>query len=556
MKKSPLRFVLLLVLVCVTVVPTTAAQPADVREPRDGPAVRAVLFVSPTCGFCHHVMTEVLSPMAEQYGTQLQILVLDVTHPDGQGLYRATVEKYQISTERQGVPTLVVGDLVLVGGGEIPERFPTLVKEGLAAGGLDWPGIPGLTETILAEGRAEPSPSPTCQATDTPIPTTTPVPTPVPTAIAEANPSQRTTSDNPLPVYLTYFSDPTCLECAQVTVELKRLQSQYPNLVVDEFNLRQEAALNEELCERYGVPDEQRLMAPIVFIGPRFLALREITPARLRALIEDPAAAGPAPPWKGLEADQATATERIVERFQRFGVLAVMGAGLLDGVNPCAFTTIIFFVSYLALVGRKGREILLVGAAFSLAVFLTYLAMGLGLSEMVRRVGSFALIGRILYGATAIVCLTLAGLSLWDYAKIRRGQLTDIALQLPKTLKLRIHKTIRSSSRTARGYVGAAFGAGVLVSVFELACTGQVYLPTIVFVTGVTSLRLTAIMYLVLYNLMFVAPLVAVFAFTYLGISSRQLTGTFQSNAGVVKLLTAVLFGVLGVWLGYMVLTT
>jgi hypothetical protein len=178
--------------------------------------------------------------------------------------------------------------------------------------------------------------------------------------------------------------------------------------------------------------------------------------------------------------------------------------------------------------------------------------MGLGLAEVVRQFSSFSLVGRLIYGLTALICLGLAAFSLLDYLKIRQGRLAEISLQLPKSLKQRIHQTIRTHSRM-RGYVGAAFGAGVLVSLFELACTGQVYLPTIVFVTGVAELRLTALAYLVLYNLMFIAPLALVFGLTYLGTSSRQLTVFFQARAGMVKLLTAVLFGLLGVWLGTMV---
>ena len=48
---------------------------------------------------------------------------------------------------------------------------------------------------------------------------------------------------------------------------------------------------------------------------------------------------------------------------ERLAVLAVFGAGLLDGVNPCAFTTIIFLVTSLVFAGRKRREVLIVGLA-------------------------------------------------------------------------------------------------------------------------------------------------------------------------------------------------
>lgn len=513
---------------------TVGFSPAQADETA---VVRAVLFYSPTCSHCHYVITEILVPLNDRYGDQLEIGGIDVTQADGQALYQTAIDHYQIPQDRRGVPTLVVGQVVLVGSGEIPEQFPAIIETGLAEGGIPWPDIPGLVQLI--EGAAAGPPGPTA----TPLPST-------PTAVALV---PAAVSDRP-PVYLAYFFDPTCLECARVGAELTDLETQYAHLVVQRYNVNDAAALNEAMAEKIGLPAEERLLAPAIFVGQECLMAEEISPARLQAIIENPPAPALVPPWAGLDTAQPEATERIVERFKEFGVLAVAGAGLLDGVNPCAFTTIIFFVSYLALVGRRGREILLVGVAFTVAVFLTYLAMGLGLAEVIRQMKSFALVGRVIYGLTALVCLALAGLSLWDYIKIRRGQLTEIALQLPPALKKRIHHTIRTHSRM-RGYIAAAFGAGVLVSVFELACTGQVYFPTIVFVTGVADLRWTATAYLVLYNLMFIVPLLAVFLVTYFGTTQQQLTTKFQANAGAVKLGTALLFAALGGWLGYMVLT-
>jgi hypothetical protein len=499
------------------------------------PVVRAVFFQSPSCGHCHYVIEEVLPPLLEKYGEQLQIIGINVSQPAGQQFYQAAIAHFRIPEGRRGVPTLIIGDAVLVGSGEIPAQFPVLIDQWLAAGGIDWPAIPGLREALAAS--------------DTP-------PQPAPTEVAPTSVPQEPAAEvalaNAAPIYMAYFHDPNCLDCKRVYSELEALQAQFPHLVVRKYNVFEEAALNEIMCEKYGVPAEQRLMAPAIFVGNQSLTSDEISRARLLSLIQNPPAAASSPPWEGLEVATEVASARIVERFQQFSVLAVIGAGLLDGVNPCAFTTMIFFVSYLTLVGRRGREILMVGGAFTLAVFLTYLVLGLGLVEVIRQVESFATIGIILYGVTALICLVLAVLSLWDYVQIRRGKLTEIALQLPKSLKKRIHGTIRSSSRT-RGFVAAAFGAGILVSIFELACTGQVYLPTIVFVTGISEMRSVAIGYLVLYNLMFVAPLIAVFSVTYWGTSSQQLTAIFQARAGLVKLFTAILFTVLGLWLAYMV---
>lgn len=520
-----------------------------VAHPSDTPAVRAVLLMSPGCGHCHYVITEVLQPMAQEYGDQLQILVIDVTTQVGSVLYHDALDYYGVPEEGRGVPTLIIGDEVLVGSLDIPAEFPGIVANGLASGGIDWPAFPGLAEAMAA---VESSPAATVPVESEEASVQA---TPETVEPAESESANSTTANSTSAVYLAYFYDPTCLECAQVSKELAEFEKQYPNLVVNEYNLLEDATLNEALCEKYGVPEDKRMLAPAIFIGSECLTSGEITQERLARLIQNPDPAALTPPWSDLEENETEAVAGLVARFREFGGLAVAGAGLLDGVNPCAFTTIIFFVSYLALVGRKGRDTLFVGGAFTLAVFLTYLVMGLGLTEVVRQLKSFTLISQIIYGITAVICLVLAALSIWDFFKIRRGELTEIALQLPKSLKNRIHATIRSSSRTAKGYIGAAFVAGVLVSVFELACTGQVYLPTIIFVTGVAEVRPQAIAYLLLYSLMFVVPLIAVFTITYFGTSSKQLAAVFQANAGAVKLLTAVLFAVLGLWLGYMVLS-
>lgn len=523
---------------------TVHAQPAG--------AVHAILFYSPTCGHCHYVINEVLLPMHDQYGEQLQVVGIDVSQATGQQIYQNFLAAFNIPDERRGVPTLVIGETVLVGSGEIPEQFPGLVGTALGAGGIDWPAVPGI-EALLTQSEAQdtaqtPTPADIAAATApaaSPVMTiTTTISTAV--AVAAANPDA--------PVYLAYFYDPTCLECRRVSAELDALEQSYSDLEIRRYNLAENVPLYEALADRTGVPAAERLVAPAIFAGDRYLAPDAITMDALSTLLADPAIRQAQAPWQAIEATTLTAaTTGVLARFEQFGPLAVAGAGLLDGVNPCAFTTMIFFVSYLAMVGRKGREILAVGSAFTVGVFLTYMLLGLGLLEVVQRLGAFTVVGQFIYGVTALICLGLAALSLYDYIKIRRGQLTEIVLQLPGSLKRRIHSTIRTRSRVT-GFVTAAFGAGILVSIFELACTGQVYLPTIVFVTGIAELRMQAAAYLLLYNLMFILPLVVIFVVTYWGTSSAQLTTFFQRHVGAVKLFTVALFGVLGTWLGYMVL--
>ena len=66
---------------------------------------------------------------------------------------------------------------------------------------------------------------------------------------------------------------------------------------------------------------------------------------------------------------------------------------------------------------------------------------------------------------------------------------------------------------------------------------------------GVEGMRANALAYLILYNLMFITPLLIVFGFVYWGTTSMQLGGVLQRHLMPVKVGTGMLLFGLGVWL-------
>jgi uncharacterized membrane protein len=90
----------------------------------------------------------------ELYSDKLIIIGINVSMPEGQELYKAAVQRFNIPENRIGVPSLVVKDIVLVGSYEIPSKFPNIIEAGLANGGIDWPDIPGLIDIISEEESA------------------------------------------------------------------------------------------------------------------------------------------------------------------------------------------------------------------------------------------------------------------------------------------------------------------------------------------------------------------------------------------------------------------
>jgi len=136
---------LCLVILTVQFLPVTYVQAKE-------PTVHALLFYSQSCPHCHKVITEELPPLLEKHSDQLIILGVDTYTEQGFELYEAAIRHYQIPQERLGVPTLIVGDAVMVGSLEIPQQFPSLVENGLATGGINWPEIPELQKLLETEG--------------------------------------------------------------------------------------------------------------------------------------------------------------------------------------------------------------------------------------------------------------------------------------------------------------------------------------------------------------------------------------------------------------------
>jgi len=238
----------------------------------------------------------------------------------------------------------------------------------------------------------------------------------------------------------------------------------------------------------------------------------------------------------------------ILARFQRFGFWTVLGAGLLDGVNPCAFATIIFFVSFLTFAGFKRGEIFLVGIMFMLAVFLAYLAIGIGIFNFLYQLEGFSVVSNIVFYLIMLLAISLGIISLYDYMQYKKsGDSSKIILQLPSSIKRIIHKTIREKMDRGKYSTGIrlgvfAFISGLIVSILESVCTGQVYLPTIVFVLKMSNMKGAAVSYLFIYNLMFILPLGVILGLTLVGTRTNIFADFASKNLGIVKLLTALLF--------------
>ena len=361
-------------------------------------------------------------------------------------------------------------------------------------------------------------------------------------------------------VKIFLISSSRCHACHEVKQNvLPRIKEKYKEKISIE-------ELNRDKPENYlrllKLQDEynwhpKEIKVPTILIDGKFLTAFGDIDKYLEMYIDLALGSVPAKP-----APDVKSSTDPVSRFKLIRPLGVITAGLIDGINPCAFTVIIFFISFLALQGYGKREILTIGLSFILAVFIIYVLIGIGLFSFLFQLKTYWLAVKLVYVAGAGLCFILACLAFYDFLKFRRtGQTQGLVLQLPPKLKQRIHRIIGLYYRKGKDesseqgkssvlrLIFSAFIVGCFISLFEAVCTGQVYLPTIVFVLKTTSLKLKAFSYLLVYNLMFILPLWLILLFALWGVTSQQFSKLAQKHMGTIKILMVALFLGLGLFL-------
>ncbi|MFH0924288.1 MAG: hypothetical protein V1872_01430 [bacterium] len=490
LKNKKITIIFLIISIILSIFIFTYYSPAEEK-------IKLLLFYSPGCEHCEIVKQEILPSLEAKYHPEISCYDIDETDN-----YSKLIEmEKEYNASNLDVPVIFIGDQVLNGEKEIRARLESILISNLENGISDL-SISHFTNSTQGE------------------------------TIGQEK------------VYFAYFFSPGCKKCNRVHHDITYLQKKYPNLVIREFDIHNnhDKQLNEAICEQLRVPEEKRLIAPAVFTGDDYIIADELKLDKLEAVITRYSKKTTSPLWEVSTEDKGKAKVSIINRFKSISFSTVLIAGLLDGINPCAFATIIFFISYLTYLGRKKKEVIFVGLSFTLAVFLTYFLVGLGVYKIIDKLTFLPLLSKIVYILTVSFALILGSYNLYDFIMIRRcNDLSVMKLQLPDFLKKRIHKTIREKSKV-NNYIIAAFFTGFIVSFLELACTGQVYLPTIIFVSKVASMRLKAFFFLLSYNLMFITPLLGIFIVAYCGITSAQLTQYIQRHARGIKLLTAIFF--------------
>jgi cytochrome c biogenesis protein CcdA len=340
---------------------------------------------------------------------------------------------------------------------------------------------------------------------------------------------------------IVFFHEIGCPHCAHIQEVLEALLPSYPDVELLEYEIHDADSIDllNRLLDAY---DVEVGAVPMLFIGD--VAAIEGVYYGLRD--EPYATAGRAEELALAEAIELAVTTDAVSPLERVSdvenqgglaetltIPAVILAAAADSVNPCTFAVLVLLLGTLIVAGRKGKT-LQIGTAFIVAIYISYFLMGIGIFSAIQSAG----VQRPFIIAVSSLAILLGLWNMKDFFAYGKW----FTIEVPQRWRPAV-KRLTASVVSIPG----AFLVGVLDSLFLLPCSSGPYIAILALLSKTTS-RTQGILYLLLYNLIFVLPLVGIMLAIHFGYTTTARAERWRSaRLGKLHLITGVIMFLLGV---------
>lgn len=339
-----------------------------------------------------------------------------------------------------------------------------------------------------------------------------------------------------LPAGIYFFYSQECNICMVQLQKIEKLAESTSNYSLSKYEIsenRDNLELMFFLLDEFG-KDNLDFSIPIVFIGDQVLTGEQEIENRLKLLLDRPFSssgdkiAAAIAQYRGGSGEGITGSSRLT------ALPAVVVAAVIDSINPCAIAIILFLISSLFLSASK-KKVLIYGSIYIGTIFIIYLGIGLGFIYFLDSIN----ISPLFFAAVGIL-LILAGLfSVKDYFWYGRGP----SLGIPGFLKKYIQGNIEKAT------VISVIIVGILISIFESTCSGAVYIGILSLISS-QGLNLRLMGLLLLYNFIFILPLLIIMIAFYFGLPVKKINRwLIQKRRKVYRLIAGVVLISLGIYL-------
>jgi len=453
--------------------------------------VTVYYFYGTECPHCHNV-TPYIESLRDKY-PDVSFRILEIWHDDTNSAFHKLLN-HKLGQEATGVPQVIVGNVSLLGDDKI---------------------FAGLEKAILAQkGNLTGS------------------------SQVGAVPAYGSSAGTDTTITATYFYGNGCSHCEKVKPVIANISARYPDLRLSQLEINHNAdnrQLFSDISSRYGIANPG---VPTVFIGNGvYIVESEITNRFEPAILAERQRIA-----SGIPANPVNLTPVIPGSQPETPALSpymVVFAALVDSTNPCGLSVLVFLLITMAAAGSRSR-ILLAGGAYIAAMFLLHLLVGIGLFSVFSLSGlskPFSIIGGIialLFGVINIVDLLRNRETFFlSIGENRKGVLGDYA-------------------RMAT--LPAAFVLGILAGLFGFTCTGGIYISILGFMGREMSV-MSGLSWLVLYNLIFVLPLIMITLLVAYGVSPERAEELRTRHKRLLRVIISMILIGLGIiillgWIG------
>lgn len=342
--------------------------------------------------------------------------------------------------------------------------------------------------------------------------------------------------------YFVYFYVPACDGCEKVQAYLTNMdkefslgQNRMSKLQVNYVNMGDldNVPLAHWFFDKYGVPEDCQ-KAPVLFYQNGYLqGYEDIVSGMPNAIMS-----GEAQNWADI--DYVPSSQEASFGWKDWVFLVF--TGLANGLSPCGISILLLLLSLLL---AKNADILKLGLTFIAARTLTFLLLGTVLYAAFEQISAILKpVGRILQIVIAVLAIGFAILNFMDYFMAKKNQYGKIRFQLPPKLRAFQRDYLENTLNCGGKYLtGTVFIAGIVLSVGEFLCTGQLYLASILYMMQRQSAWNWAVLLeFVVYLLAMAAPLLLLTVLAKRGAQVLRLSEMTRGKLPWIKLLYGVLF--------------
>lgn len=422
-------------------------------------AVTVYFFYGTECPHCQNVKPFIES-LHQKY-PDVNFQFLEIWHDETNNAFYKLMN-HNLNQQQSGVPEVIVGDVALFGEDEITTK---------------------LEDAILDQRKNLTKPS------EMVVP------------LSPAQPAGTNTS-----LTATFFYGNGCSHCENVKPLIADIQTRYPELRIERMEINDNTTNREKFLAmrlQYGLGITGSI--PTIFIGESALVgeteIKDHFEEKIRAEKQLIASGSVVTLGNVTHADPSS--QQVTPALSLY---MVVFAALADSANPCGLSVLVFLLITMAAAASRKR-ILLVGGAYIAATFLFHLLVGVGLFSFFSLSGLskiFSIIG-------GVIALLLGIITIADLLRNRETFFLSISAS---------HKGLLGDyARMAS--LPAAFVLGILAGLLGFTCTGGIYV-SILGLMGRDMTVMTGLPWLVVYNLVYVLPLVLVTLLVAYGISPKR----------------------------------